>query len=76
MFDSSACHAYGFGKSVYTAHSMGKAITFQVRATSKDKSKETWNGTVEGNNIHGTVKMTDPQGKVKNYTFKGMKATT
>lgn len=77
MFDSSACHPYGFGKSTYTAKSSEDAISFQVHATSKDnKSEEIWNGVVRGEQIHGTVKMTDPKGTVTRYKFTGKMVTT
>jgi hypothetical protein len=76
MFDSSACHVYGFGESTYTAKNVGKTITFEVHAVAKDASKQTWNGTVEGNRIYGTMKLTDPKGMVTHFKFKGEMRTT
>lgn len=71
MFDSQACHTYGFGQSVYSVKNVGKAVTFEVRAIAKDRTEQVWNGTVEGKKIHGTMKLTDPEGKVTRYHFKG-----
>jgi len=71
MFDSSACHQYGFGKSAYTSKNAGSKISFQVHAVGKDESKQVWNGTVDGNKIHGTMTQTDPKGTVTTFRFEG-----
>lgn len=77
MFDSSACHQHGFGRSAYTAKNTGSAVTFEVHAVAKDQqTKELWKGTVEGNSIHGTMKLTDPKGTVTHYEFQGEMKTS
>lgn len=76
-FDSSACHQYGFGKSMYTVDSSNDAlVSFHVHAVSKDRSQEDWSGTVQGDRIHGTVTMTDSKGTMTRYKFKGKMVTT
>lgn len=69
MFDSSACHQYGFGESGYTAKAEGAKVAFEVNATSKTNDKQVWSGTVDGATIQGTMKMTDPKGIVTVFRF-------
>jgi len=70
-FDSMVYHKYGFTQSEYKAKNEGKSTTFEVHAVATDQSQEVWTGTVEGNEIRGTMRRTDPMGSVTYYQFRG-----
>lgn len=47
---------------------------FTVSQTSKKEGKLEWSGTVDTDQMTGTLKWTKPDGTVVNYTLKGSKA--
>lgn len=63
-FDSSACRAYGFTKSPYTATREGDATRFTATATNADGDQNHWEGTIRGDDVTGTMEHRNAAGKV------------
>ena len=76
MFDSIACHAYGFGNGRY----MGKkgkagAMSFSATTTSEKSGRMNWRGAVKGDTVSGTLVWTPKKGKAETWKFSGKKTT-
>ena len=70
-FRSTACDAYGFSASPYTAATQGQAIAFSAHTVSKTDGKMAWKGTVHGKAVEGTATWYKPGKEPKAYWFKG-----
>jgi hypothetical protein len=73
MFDSIACHQYGFGKGPYDAKKKGMAATFTAFTTSAREGMMEWSGEVTGDKISGAMTWHPTKGKAKKFTFTGTK---
>jgi len=74
MFDSTACHQYGFGKAAYTAKREKGATSFTSTTRNAKEEIIRWQGKVMGQKISGTMTWRAKQGAAKNYKFAGAKA--
>ncbi len=68
-FDSSACRAYGFTMSPYSATREGDSTHFQAEAINCGGEKNVWDGVVKGGDVSGTRKHVNSSGKVT-YSYK------
>ncbi len=73
MFDSIACHQYGFGWGPYDAKKVDGATTFTAFTISPDQGMMMWTGEVKGDAISGTLDWYPAKGKEKKLTFRGTK---
>jgi hypothetical protein len=70
-FRSTACDAYGFTETAYTATSKDGATTFEATAQSPKEGTMKWKGTVMGDSVEGTAVWTKAGQADTQYTFKG-----
>jgi len=70
-FRSSACDAYGFTETPYTAAVSDVGTRFEAVATSPKEGTMAWKGTVKGNTIEGTADWVKKGQADTHYTFKG-----
>ena len=76
MFDSSACHAFGFGNGKYRGKKENAgAMGFSATTMSGKSGKMQWKGTVKGDAVSGTLLWTPKKGKAETWKFSGKKAT-
>lgn len=54
-FHSSACDPYGYDKGDYKATKVGDAIEFEATTQSEKYGRNTWKGTIRGNELEGTM---------------------
>ena len=54
-FRSTACDAYGFTETAYTAAVSDVSATFEAEATSPSEGTMRWKGTVKGDTVEGTA---------------------
>ena len=69
-FRSTACDAYGFTETAYTATSRDGATTFEATAQSPKEGTMKWKGTVKDGTIEGSAVWTKKGQADTNYTFK------
>jgi len=70
-FDSQACRAYGFTMAPYTATRDGDRTHFKAEATNACGETNVWEGTLEGEQLEGTMQHKDSDGKVSgSYRWK------
>ena len=74
MFDSSACHAYGFGNGAYKAKKAKAGMDFTAATKSAKEGKMSWSGKTEGSKISGTMMWQKKKGRAQKFTFSGRKA--
>jgi len=75
MFESSACHAYGFGTGKYRGKmEKASAMGFSAATTSEKSGKMDWKGTVKGDAVAGTMVWHPKKGKMETWKFSGKKA--
>jgi len=70
-FRSTACDAYGFTETAYTAAVSDIATTFEAVATSPKEGTMKWKGTVKRDSVEGTAVWTKKGQADAIYTFKG-----
>ena len=70
-FRSTACDAYGFTETSYTAAVSDVSTTFEAEATSPKEGTMKWKGTVKGDSLEGTAVWTKNGQADMHYTFKG-----
>ncbi len=70
-FRSTACDAYGFTETAYTAAVSDIATTFEAVAMSPKEGTMKWKGTVKGDSVEGTAVWTKNGQADMHYTFKG-----
>jgi hypothetical protein len=70
-FRSTACDAYGFTETAYTAAVSDVDTRFEAVATSPKEGTMKWKGTVKGNAIEGTAEWVKKGQADIHYTFKG-----
>jgi hypothetical protein len=70
-FRSTACDAYGFTETPYTAAVSDVDTRFEAVAASPKEGTMTWKGTVKGNTIEGTADWVKKGQADMHYTFKG-----
>ena len=68
-FRSSACDAYGFSATAYTAKADGQTVTFEAIATSPKEGTMEWKGTVQGATLTGTTTWRRQDKAPEEYTF-------
>ncbi len=71
MFDSLACHRFGFGRGKVEETKSGSEIKFAATTKSATEGTRAWSGTRKGKAISGTMKWTPAKGAAKEYTFAG-----
>jgi hypothetical protein len=70
-FRSTACDAYGFVETAYSAAAKDGVTTFDATAESPRKGTMKWKGTVKGDAIEGTAVWMKTGQADMSYTFKG-----
>lgn len=70
-FRSTACDAYGFTETPYTAAVSDVNTRFEAVATSPKEGTMKWKGTVKGDMIEGTAEWVKKGQADTHYTFKG-----
>jgi len=70
-FRSTACDAYGFTETAYTAAVSGVDTRFEAVATSPKEGTMKWKGNVKGHTIEGTAEWVKKGQADIHYTFKG-----
>ena len=70
-FRSTACDAYGFTETAYTATANGSITTFEATAQSPKEGTMKWKGTIKGGTVEGSAVWTKMGQADMNYTFKG-----
>jgi hypothetical protein len=70
-FRSTACDAYGFTETAYTAAVSDVSTRFEAEATSPNEGTMKWKGTVKGDSLEGTAVWTKKGQADTAYTFKG-----
>jgi hypothetical protein len=73
MFDSKACHKYGFGWGPYNAKKEGENTSFTAFTVSATDGMMMWMGEVKGEAVSGTMTWYPTQGEAKKFTFSGAK---
>jgi len=73
VFDSKACHTYGFGKGPYNATRKGENTSFAAFTTSASQGMMAWNGEVKGDKVSGTMTWYPTKGAAKTFSFEGTK---
>jgi len=71
MFDSVACHEWGFGKGAYTVEKTDHGWTFTAATSSETEGEARWKGTVSGDTISGTMEWAKPGQDPVVYEFSG-----
>jgi hypothetical protein len=69
-FLSVACQEYGFGDAPYTATVSGNTTTFTAETVSAKEGKMKWSGTLEGDELTGTVVWSKEGQAPAEYWFK------
>jgi hypothetical protein len=54
-FHSSDCDQYGYDKGAYKATASGATIAFEAETKSDQYGRNTWKGTIRGDQIEGTM---------------------
>jgi len=70
------CDEDNFMPAPYSIEKSGDAVSFKTQSVSPTDGKYNWTGTVRGDSIQGKMVWVDKQGKSKNYTFKGERASS
>jgi hypothetical protein len=70
-FRSTACDAYGFAETAYSAVGKEGETTFEATAESPKEGTMKWKGTIKGDTIEGTTVWTKKGQADMSYTFKG-----
>ncbi|MBI2870843.1 MAG: hypothetical protein HYY14_03950 [Candidatus Omnitrophica bacterium] len=70
LFESTACTPFGFSEAPYTSAAQGDDIAFNAQTASPTDGNMVWQGTVDGDEVEGTVIWTKA-GQATNYWFRG-----
>ncbi len=72
----SACVKMGFAPSTYTTAPAGAGWSLWTQQTSKDQGQTTWQATLTGETIKGTMVWKKSDGSLLHYAFEGKKITS